>query len=147
MFCLHAYLCSVPRLCKTELILLKLELHARWVLRFKPRTYGRAARTLNCRAVSWPHLGTHLLFFFVYFPCRAKSLDVPKNLTMTDIRNRTITINYVDDTLSNSYGWMALLLDQETYLLQFEGPWTDGSLQVTPSIDISLHTKWFSVLL
>ncbi|XP_008765159.2 fibrocystin [Rattus norvegicus] len=65
----------------------------------------------------------------------AKSLDVPKNLTMTDIRNRTITINYVDDTLSNSYGWMALLLDQETYLLQFEGPWTDGSLQYSATFD------------
>ncbi|XP_028622467.1 fibrocystin [Grammomys surdaster] len=65
----------------------------------------------------------------------ANSLDVPKNLTMTDIRNKTITVNYVDDTLSNYYGWMALLLDQETYSLQFEGPWMDRSLQYSATFD------------
>ncbi|GAB1284827.1 Fibrocystin [Apodemus speciosus] len=65
----------------------------------------------------------------------ANSLDIPKNLTITDIRNKTITVNYVDDTLSNYYGWMALLLDQETYSLQFEGPWMDRSLQYSATFD------------
>ncbi|XP_031222830.1 fibrocystin [Mastomys coucha] len=65
----------------------------------------------------------------------ANSLDVPKNLTITDIRNKTATVNYVDDTLSNYYGWMALLLDQETYVLQFEGPWMDRSLEYSATFD------------
>lgn len=121
-------------------------LAALWVLMFKPRSYGRAARTLNCWAISRAHLGNLLSFFFFFFHCRANSLDIPKNLTITDIRNKTITVNYVDDTLSNYYGWMALLLDQETYSLQFEGPWMDRSLQVTPPIGVSLHTRGFSVL-
>lgn len=50
---------------------------------------------------------------------------------MTDSRNKTTTVNYVHDTLSNLYGWMALLLDQETYSLQFDTPWINSSLQVT----------------
>ncbi|XP_029395138.1 fibrocystin isoform X13 [Mus pahari] len=65
----------------------------------------------------------------------ANSLNVPKNLTMTDSSNKTITVNYVEDTLSNYYGWIALLLDQETYLLQFEGPWMNRSLQYSATFD------------
>lgn len=65
----------------------------------------------------------------------ANSLDVPKNLTITDISNKTITVNYVEDTLSNYYGWMALLLDQETYSLQFESPWMNRSLQYSATFD------------
>ncbi|XP_023383464.1 fibrocystin-like [Pteropus vampyrus] len=55
--------------------------------------------------------------------------DVSYDLTMTDSRNKTITVSYVCDTLSNPYGWMALLLDQETYSLRFETPWINRSLQ------------------
>ncbi|XP_036910620.1 fibrocystin isoform X3 [Sturnira hondurensis] len=55
--------------------------------------------------------------------------DVPYDLTMTDSRNKTTTVTYVCDTLSNPYGWMALLLDQETYSLQFQTPWVNRSLQ------------------
>ncbi|XP_044927182.1 fibrocystin isoform X1 [Mustela putorius furo] len=55
--------------------------------------------------------------------------DVSYDLTMTDSRNKTTTVNYVHDTLSNLYGWMALLLDQETYSLQFDTPWINSSLQ------------------
>ncbi|XP_052048711.1 fibrocystin [Apodemus sylvaticus] len=65
----------------------------------------------------------------------ANSLDTPKNLTITDIRNKTITVNYVADTLSNYYGWMALLLDQETYALQVEDLWMDRSLQYSATFD------------
>nr|KAF6507232.1 PKHD1 ciliary IPT domain containing fibrocystin/polyductin [Rousettus aegyptiacus] len=54
--------------------------------------------------------------------------DVSYDLIMTDSRNKTTTVNYVCDTLSNPYGWMALLLDQETYSLRFETPW-NRSLQ------------------
>ncbi|KAF0885311.1 PKHD1 protein, partial [Crocuta crocuta] len=59
----------------------------------------------------------------------ANAPDVPYDLTMTDSRNKTTTVNYVHDTLSNPYGWMALLLDQETYSVQFENPWINRSLQ------------------
>ncbi|ELK28746.1 Fibrocystin [Myotis davidii] len=55
--------------------------------------------------------------------------DVSYDLTLTDSRNKTTTVNYVHDTLSNPDGWMALLLDQETYSLRFETPWTNRSLQ------------------
>ncbi|KAK2511732.1 hypothetical protein Q9233_016736 [Columba guinea] len=46
--------------------------------------------------------------------------DIPYNLTVTDSRNKTTTVNYVPDTLSNLYGWMVLLLDKETYTLTFD---------------------------
>ncbi|XP_014387933.1 PREDICTED: fibrocystin [Myotis brandtii] len=55
--------------------------------------------------------------------------DVSYDLTLTDSRNKTTTVNYVRDTLSNPDGWMALLLDQETYSLRFETPRTNRSLQ------------------
>ncbi|XP_058162846.1 fibrocystin isoform X2 [Dasypus novemcinctus] len=61
--------------------------------------------------------------------------DVAYDLTVTDSRNKTTTVNYVGDTLSNVYGWMALLLDQETYTLQFETPWINGSLQYSATFD------------
>ncbi|XP_035309211.1 fibrocystin isoform X3 [Cricetulus griseus] len=64
-----------------------------------------------------------------------KALGVPKDLIVTDSRNKTITVNYVSDTLSNYYGWMALLLDQETYLLQFPNHWMDRSLQYSATFD------------
>uniref|UniRef100_A0A8C3TE47 PKHD1 ciliary IPT domain containing fibrocystin/polyductin n=1 Tax=Chelydra serpentina TaxID=8475 RepID=A0A8C3TE47_CHESE len=54
--------------------------------------------------------------------------DFPYNLTVTDSNNKTTTVHYVSDTLSNPYGWMALLLDQETYTLTFGNPFTHRSL-------------------
>ena len=69
--------------------------------------------------------------FFVLNHPRANAPDVSSDLTMTDSRNKTTTVNYVRDTLSNRYGWMALLLDQEMYSLRFETPWISRSLQVT----------------
>ncbi|XP_019312940.2 fibrocystin [Panthera pardus] len=59
----------------------------------------------------------------------ANAPDVPYDLIMTDSRNKTTIVNYVRDTLSNPYGWMALLLDQEAYSVQFENPWINRSLQ------------------
>ncbi|KAM7135915.1 fibrocystin isoform 7-T8 [Molossus nigricans] len=59
----------------------------------------------------------------------ANAPDVSYDLTITDSRNKTTTVHYVHDTLSNPYGWMALLLDQETYSLRFETPWINRSLQ------------------
>ncbi|XP_068867901.1 fibrocystin isoform X2 [Aphelocoma coerulescens] len=55
--------------------------------------------------------------------------DIPYNLTVTDSRNKTNTVNYVPDTLSNLYGWMALLLDKETYTLTFDNPLASKQLQ------------------
>ncbi|XP_051060248.1 fibrocystin [Phodopus roborovskii] len=63
------------------------------------------------------------------------ALGVPKNLIVTDSRDKTITVNYVNDTLSNYHGWMALLLDQETYSLQFPDHWVDRSLQYSATFD------------
>ncbi|XP_014793785.1 PREDICTED: fibrocystin-like, partial [Calidris pugnax] len=54
---------------------------------------------------------------------------IPYNLTVTDSRNKTTTVNYVPDTLSNLYGWMVLLLDKETYTLTFDNPLVSKQLQ------------------
>ncbi|XP_067150956.1 fibrocystin [Apteryx mantelli] len=55
--------------------------------------------------------------------------DMPYNLTVTDGRNKTTTVNYVPDTLSNLYGWVVLLLDKETYALTFDNPLVSKQLQ------------------
>ncbi|NXL83094.1 PKHD1 protein, partial [Alectura lathami] len=55
--------------------------------------------------------------------------DIPYNLTVTDSRNKTTTVNYVPDTLSNPYGWMCLLLDKETYTLTFNNHLVSKQLQ------------------
>uniref|UniRef100_A0A8C6FME3 Fibrocystin n=1 Tax=Moschus moschiferus TaxID=68415 RepID=A0A8C6FME3_MOSMO len=65
----------------------------------------------------------------------ANALKVSHDLTITDSRNKTTTVSYVHDTLSNPYGWMALLLDQETYSLRFESPWTSSALQYSATFD------------
>ncbi|XP_068926682.1 fibrocystin [Petaurus breviceps papuanus] len=65
----------------------------------------------------------------------AEAPDVAYDLTVTDSKNQTTTVNFVYDTLSNLYGWMALLLDQETYLLRFEAPWININLQYSATFD------------
>ncbi|KAM8998944.1 fibrocystin isoform 1-T1 [Sarcophilus harrisii] len=65
----------------------------------------------------------------------AEAPDVVYDLTLTDSRNQTTTVNFVYDTLSNLYGWMALLLDQDTYLLRFEAPWINTNLQYSATFD------------
>ncbi|NWX85156.1 PKHD1 protein, partial [Nothoprocta pentlandii] len=55
--------------------------------------------------------------------------DMPYNLTVADSRNKTTTVNYVPDTLSNLYGWVVLLLDKETYTLTFDNPLVSKKLQ------------------
>ncbi|XP_075410184.1 fibrocystin [Tenrec ecaudatus] len=65
----------------------------------------------------------------------ASAPDSSYDLTMTDSRNKTTTVNYVDDTLSSSHGWMALLLDQETYTLRFETPLISRPLQFYATFD------------
>ncbi|XP_054554835.1 fibrocystin isoform X2 [Talpa occidentalis] len=64
----------------------------------------------------------------------ANASNVSYDLTVIDSRNKTTTVNYVQDTLSEHHGWMALLLDQETYLLQFETPWINRSLQYSATV-------------
>ncbi|XP_063089186.1 fibrocystin isoform X2 [Cavia porcellus] len=61
--------------------------------------------------------------------------DVFCDLIITDSRNKTTTVNYVHDTLSNCYGWMAVLLDQETYSLRFADPCINKSLQYSATFD------------
>uniref|UniRef100_A0A8C3WBQ6 PKHD1 ciliary IPT domain containing fibrocystin/polyductin n=1 Tax=Catagonus wagneri TaxID=51154 RepID=A0A8C3WBQ6_9CETA len=65
----------------------------------------------------------------------ASALKIPYDLVIMDSKNKTTTVSYVHNTLSNPYGWMALLLDQETYSLQLESPWTNGSLQYSATFD------------
>ncbi|XP_021565317.1 fibrocystin-like, partial [Carlito syrichta] len=65
----------------------------------------------------------------------ANAPDVSYDLTITDSRNKTITVNYVRDTLSNPHGWMAVLLDQETYSLRFENPGINRSMQYSATLD------------
>uniref|UniRef100_A0A669QMP1 PKHD1 ciliary IPT domain containing fibrocystin/polyductin n=1 Tax=Phasianus colchicus TaxID=9054 RepID=A0A669QMP1_PHACC len=55
--------------------------------------------------------------------------EIPYNLTVIDSRNKTTTVNYVPDTLSNLHGWMCLLLDKETYTLIFDSPLVSKKLQ------------------
>ncbi|XP_074847514.1 fibrocystin isoform X4 [Carettochelys insculpta] len=61
--------------------------------------------------------------------------DFPYNLTVTDSNNKTTTVNYVSDTLSNPYGWMALLLDQEAYTLTFGNCLVSKQLQYSATFD------------
>ncbi|XP_052503788.1 fibrocystin [Budorcas taxicolor] len=65
----------------------------------------------------------------------ANALNGSHDLTITDSRNKTTTVSYVHDTLSNPYGWMALLLDQETYSLRFKSPWASSALQYSATFD------------
>ncbi|KAI4561087.1 hypothetical protein MJG53_021144 [Ovis ammon polii x Ovis aries] len=65
----------------------------------------------------------------------ANALNISHDLTITDSRNKTTTVSYVHDTLSNPYGWMALLLDQETYSLRFKNPWASSALQYSATFD------------
>ncbi|XP_006882176.1 PREDICTED: fibrocystin-like [Elephantulus edwardii] len=65
----------------------------------------------------------------------ANTLGDPYDLTVTDSRNKTTTVNYVHDTLSNPHGWMALLLDQETYTLRFASSRISQSLQFSATFD------------
>ncbi|XP_077171178.1 fibrocystin isoform X2 [Paroedura picta] len=64
-----------------------------------------------------------------------KASVCPYNLKVTDSRNKTTTVNYVHDTLSNAYGWMAILLDQETYTLSFDSPLASVNLQYVATFD------------
>ncbi|KAJ1148974.1 hypothetical protein NDU88_001796 [Pleurodeles waltl] len=56
-------------------------------------------------------------------------------LLMTDSSNKTTTANYVHDTLSNLFGWMALLVDGETYTLAFDDSSTRRHLQYSATFD------------
>ncbi|NXJ66569.1 PKHD1 protein, partial [Rostratula benghalensis] len=72
--------------------------------------------------------GSHLVFHRMSLHLK-DAPDIPYNLTVTDSRNKTTTVNYVPDTLSNLHGWMVLLLDKETYTLTFDNPLVSKQLQ------------------
>ncbi|XP_040283144.1 fibrocystin isoform X3 [Bufo bufo] len=55
--------------------------------------------------------------------------NVSYNITIQNSRNQTSTVNYVEDTLSNLYGWQALLLDKDTYTIIFHDPHVKTTLQ------------------
>lgn len=150
MYVCAQFMWSVHGLQKRELSPLELELDTVASSPVDPEiqiwSHGGAASTLNCWANSQALTGNfylRILFFLIHY--RDKALEVPKNLIVTDGKNKTITVKYVGDTLSNSYGWMALLLDQETYSLQFQNnDWMERSLQVILSSGVSsFHTKVF----
>lgn len=154
MFRPHVCLCTVyvkcPQIQKRESSSLELELLTVASNPVDPEiqiwSHGGAASTLSCCAISQALTGNvylRIIFFLIHY--RDKALEVPKNLIVTDGKNKTTTVKYVGDTLSNSYGWMALLLDQETYSLQFQNnDWMERSLQVIPPTGASsFHTKVF----
>ncbi|XP_048203494.1 fibrocystin [Perognathus longimembris pacificus] len=65
----------------------------------------------------------------------ANAPDVSYDLTLIDSRNGTTAVPYVNDTLSHRFGWVALLVDGETYALRFESPRANGSLQYSATLD------------
>ncbi|KAM5256479.1 fibrocystin [Ctenodactylus gundi] len=72
----------------------------------------------------------------------ANAPDISYNLTVTDSRNKTITVNYVHDTLSNLHGWMALLLDWESYSLRLQNPWINAPVQYSATFDNFAHGNY-----
>ncbi|XP_030054595.1 fibrocystin [Microcaecilia unicolor] len=64
-----------------------------------------------------------------------KAPEIQYNLTVTNSNNKTTSANYVQDTLSNLYGWMFLLVDQETYTLSFDMPYVSRKLQYVATFD------------
>ncbi|XP_075056902.1 fibrocystin-like [Mixophyes fleayi] len=57
------------------------------------------------------------------------------NVTIINTMNQTTTVNYVQDTLSNLYGWQALLLDAQTYTVIFHSPDMRSSLHYSATFD------------
>ncbi|CAJ0939627.1 unnamed protein product [Ranitomeya imitator] len=57
--------------------------------------------------------------------------SVGYNITLQNSCNQTSSVNYVPDTLSNLYGWQAVLLDKETYTVIFHVPHRKAGLQET----------------
>ncbi|XP_069830385.1 fibrocystin [Dendropsophus ebraccatus] len=57
------------------------------------------------------------------------------NITIRNSRNQESSVNYVQDTLSNLYGWQALLLDKETYTIIFHVPSVTTTLQYLATFD------------
>lgn len=97
--------------------------------------YCNSNKNRTVKVAKWHSCVNFFLFFF--FSSRKEAPDIPYNLTVTDSRNKTTTVNYVPDTLSNPYGWMVLLLDKETYMLTFDNPLVSKQLQVTQTFFIT----------
>ncbi|XP_075717008.1 fibrocystin [Rhinoderma darwinii] len=57
------------------------------------------------------------------------------NITIRNSRNQTSTVNYVPNTLSNLYGWQALLLDKDTFTIIFHVPIIGTTLQYSATFD------------
>ncbi|KAM5165049.1 LOW QUALITY PROTEIN: fibrocystin [Mantella aurantiaca] len=57
------------------------------------------------------------------------------HVTIINSRNRSSTVNYVEDTLSSLYGWQALVLDKETYAIIFHSPDTRNALHYSATFD------------
>ncbi|XP_063297715.1 fibrocystin [Pelobates fuscus] len=57
------------------------------------------------------------------------------NVIINNSMNKTMTLNYVEDTLSNEYGWMALLVDKETYTIAFNSTEMSSTLQYSATFD------------
>ncbi|XP_067840890.1 fibrocystin-like [Heptranchias perlo] len=65
----------------------------------------------------------------------AKAPKQQCKMTLTNSKNQSTTVNYVNDTLSNWYGWMALLLDTETYTMVFNNLVFSNKLQYSATFD------------
>ncbi|XP_053316454.1 fibrocystin [Spea bombifrons] len=49
--------------------------------------------------------------------------------------NKSISLDYVQDTLSNQYGWLALLVDKETYTVIFDSPEVVNTFKYSATFD------------
>ncbi|XP_071999868.1 fibrocystin [Engystomops pustulosus] len=61
--------------------------------------------------------------------------SVHYNISIRNGRKQTSNVNYVPDTLSNLYGWQALLLDKETYTIIFHTPFVKTILKYSATFD------------
>ncbi|XP_069461856.1 fibrocystin isoform X2 [Ambystoma mexicanum] len=64
-----------------------------------------------------------------------KAADKEYNISVTNRSNKTISVNYVQDTLSNPFGWMVLLVDTEAYTVAFDDPSVVKLLQYSATFD------------
>ncbi|XP_064411311.1 fibrocystin [Latimeria chalumnae] len=64
-----------------------------------------------------------------------KAPETQYSVTVTNNNSQSDTLNYVWDTLSNLYGWMALLVDQETYTVAFNSSTVSKKLQYFATFD------------
>ncbi|XP_053565532.1 fibrocystin [Bombina bombina] len=78
--------------------------------------------------------GSNVVFHRVSIGLR-KAPDFNYNLTVINSMNKSIDVNYAEDTLSNLYGWLVLLVDKEKYTIIFDTANMSKELQYSATFD------------